>query len=132
VTAVIEGVGDHGSEYMTGGVLLVLGNTGKNFGAGMTGGVAYVLDLHDSFPINLNSELVVLERLEAEADIVTVKKLVYKHLERTESDRAKEILGDWHRYEPKFWKVRPIHIPPAPKPAPVSAPAAEETSATKG
>jgi glutamate synthase domain-containing protein 3 len=75
---------------------------------------------------------VVLERLEAEADIVTVKKLVYKHLERTESDRAKEILGDWHRYESKFWKVRPIHIPPAPKPAPVSAPAAEETSAAKG
>jgi glutamate synthase domain-containing protein 2/glutamate synthase domain-containing protein 1/glutamate synthase domain-containing protein 3 len=131
VTAVIEGVGDHGSEYMTGGVLLVLGNTGKNFGAGMTGGVAYVLDLHDSFPINLNPELVLLERLETEADIVTVKKLVYKHLERTESDRAKEILGDWHRYEPKFWKVRPIHIPTAPKPASVSAPAAEETSAAK-
>ena len=132
VTAVIEGVGDHGSEYMTGGILLVLGNTGKNFGAGMTGGVAYVLDLHDSFPINLNPELVVLERLETEEDIVTVKKLVYKHLERTESDRAKEILGDWHRYEPKFWKVRPIYIPAAPKPVPVSTPAAEETSAAKG
>jgi len=131
VTAVIEGVGDHGSEYMTGGVLLVLGSTGKNFGAGMTGGVAYVLDLDDSFSLNLNPELVTLERLEAESDIVTVKKLVYKHLERTESDRAKEILGDWHRYESKFWKIRPTYLPTAPKPAMVPASAAEETSATK-
>jgi glutamate synthase (NADPH/NADH) large chain/glutamate synthase (ferredoxin) len=132
VTAVIEGVGDHGSEYMTGGVLLVLGNTGKNFGAGMTGGLAYVLDLDDSFPANVNHELVTIERLEAEADIVTVKKLVYKHLERTESDRAKEILGDWQRYEPKFWKIRPIHIPAVPKPTLTSEPAAEETPVTKG
>jgi len=131
VTAVIEGVGDHGSEYMTGGVLLVLGSTGKNFGAGMTGGVAYVLDLDDSFPLKLNPELVSLERLEAEADIVSVKKLVYKHLERTESDRAKEILGDWHRYEPKFWKIRPIHIPTAPKLALVPITAVAETPATK-
>ena len=131
VTAVIEGVGDHGSEYMTGGVLLVLGNTGKNFGAGMTGGLAYVLDLDDSFPANVNPELVTIERLEAESDIVTVKKLVYKHLERTESDRAKEILGDWQRYEPKFWKIRPIHIPAVPKPVLTSEPAAEETPATK-
>ncbi len=131
VTAVIEGVGDHGSEYMTGGLLLVLGSTGKNFGAGMTGGVAYVLDLDESFPLNLNPELVALERLETEADIVTVKKLVYKHLERTESDRAKEILGDWHRYEPKFWKIRPIHFPTASKPALVPAGAAAETPATK-
>ncbi len=131
VTAVIEGVGDHGSEYMTGGILLVLGRTGKNFGAGMTGGVAYVLDLDESFPLNLNPELVSLERLEAEADIVTVKELVYKHLERTESDRAREILGDWQQYEPKFWKIRPIHLPPVPKPPVVQAPAAEETSATK-
>ena len=97
----------------------------------MTGGVAYVLDLDDSFPLNLNPELVTLERLETEADIVTVKKLVYKHLELTESDRAKEILGDWHRYEPKFWKIRPIHFPTTPKPALVPAGAAPETSATK-
>ncbi|MBV9128966.1 MAG: glutamate synthase subunit alpha, partial [Verrucomicrobia bacterium] len=131
VVAVIEGLGDHGGEYMTGGLLLVLGRTGKNFGAGMTGGVAYVLDLDDSFPLNLNPELVLLERLEAEADILTVKGLVYKHLERTESDRAKEILGDWHQHESKFWKIRPIHIPTAPKPLPVAAAAAEETSATK-
>ena len=131
VTAVIEGVGDHGSEYMTGGLLLVLGRTGKNFGAGMTGGVAYVLDLDDTFPAKLNPELVSLERLETEVDIVTVQKLIYKHLERTESDRAKEILGDWDRYEPKFWKIRPTHIPAAPKPVLAPVRAAEETSATK-
>ena len=90
-----------------------------------------MLDLDESFPLNLNPELVSLERLEAEADIVTVKELVYKHLERTESDRAREILGDWQQYEPKFWKIRPIHLPPVPKPPVVQAPAAEETSATK-
>jgi glutamate synthase domain-containing protein 2/glutamate synthase domain-containing protein 1/glutamate synthase domain-containing protein 3 len=125
VTAVIEGVGDHGCEYMTGGRVLVLGRTGKNFGAGMTGGIAYVLDLDNSFPIALNPELVTRERLEHEEDIIAVKELVYKHLERTESDRAKEILSDWNRYESKFWKIRPIGLPPAPKPALAIAPAVE-------
>ena len=127
----IEGVGDHGCEYMTGGILLVLGSTGKNFGAGMTGGEAYVLDLDESFRFSLNPELVTQERLEAETDIVTVKKLIYKHLERTESDRAKEILGDWHRYESKFWKIRPIDIPAVPKPVLVPAASHEKTSVTK-
>jgi glutamate synthase domain-containing protein 3 len=116
---------------MTGGTLLVLGSTGKNFGAGMTGGVAYVLDLDGSFSFNLNPELVTQERLQAETDIVTVKKLIYKHLERTESDRAKEILADWHRYESKFWKIRPIEVPAVPKPAVVVAPSLEKTSVTK-
>jgi glutamate synthase domain-containing protein 2/glutamate synthase domain-containing protein 3 len=125
VTAVIEGVGDHGCEYMTGGRVLVLGKTGKNFGAGMTGGTAYVLDLDDSFPIGLNRELVTNERLEREEDIIAVKELVYLHLERTESDRAKEILSDWSRYESKFWRIRPINLPPAPKPAIPSTTAAE-------
>jgi len=105
--------------------VLVLGRTGKNFGAGMTGGIAYVLDLDNSFPIALNPELVTRERLEHEADIIAVKELVYKHLERTESDRAKEILSDWNRYESKFWKIRPIGLPPAPKPALAIAPAVE-------
>jgi glutamate synthase (NADPH/NADH) large chain len=109
----------------------VLRSTGKNFGAGMTGGVAYVLDLDDTFTLNLNSELVLLERLESEADIVTVKKLIYKHLERTESDRAREILGDWHRYERKFWKIRPIHIPTVPKTSLLPATAGAEAPATK-
>jgi glutamate synthase (NADPH/NADH) large chain/glutamate synthase (ferredoxin) len=131
VIAVIEGVGDHGCEYMTGGAVLVLGGTGKNFGAGMTGGVAYVLDLDDTFPVRLNTELVVHERLGTAEDIVAVKALVYKHLERTESDRAKEILGDWHRYEAKFWKIRPISLPTAPKADVVPPRAAEEAAAAK-
>jgi glutamate synthase (NADPH/NADH) large chain/glutamate synthase (ferredoxin) len=123
VTAVIEGVGDHGCEYMTGGRVLVLGKTGKNFGAGMTGGIAYVLDLDDSFAISLNRELVTNERLEAEEDILAVKELVYRHLERTESDQAKEILGGWNRYQSKFWRIRPINLPPVPKPAIPATPA---------
>ena len=97
----------------------------------MTGGVAYVLDLDESFSFSLNPELVTRERLEAETDIVTVKKLIYKHLERTESDRAKEILGDWHQYESMFWKIRPIDIPTVPKPALAVAPSPGETSVTK-
>jgi glutamate synthase (ferredoxin) len=79
----------------------------------------------------LNPELVKQERLEAETDILAVKKLIYKHLERTESDRAKEILGDWHRYESKFWKIRPIDVPAVPKPAVMVAPSPEKTSVTK-
>src|SRR6516164_3874921 len=98
-TAVIEGVGDHGCEYMTGGVVLVLGRTGKNFGAGMTGGVAFVLDLDGSFPISLNPELVKAYPLEVEEEVLTVKELIYKHLERTESDRARAILSDWNLYQ---------------------------------
>src|SRR6516225_4291310 len=125
VTAVIEGVGDHGCEYMTGGRVLVLGKTGKNFGAGMTGGIAYVLDLDDSFPIGLNRELVTNERLETEEDILAVKELVYKHLERTESDQAKEILGGWNRYQSKFWRIRPINLPAVPKPATLATPVVE-------
>jgi glutamate synthase domain-containing protein 3 len=122
-TAVIEGVGDHGCEYMTGGVVLVLGRTGKNFGAGMTGGVAFVLDLDGSFPISLNPELVKAHPLEVEEEVLTVKELIYKHLERTESDRARAILSDWNLYQSKFWKVEPIQTVPKPSvpPAPVAA-----------
>src|SRR5215469_7103181 len=114
VTAVIEGVGDHGCEYMTGGVVLVLGRTGKNFGAGMTGGVAFVLDLDGAFPISLNPELVKAYPLEAEEEVLTVKELIYKHLERTERDRARAILSDWTLYQGKFWKVEPIQTVPKP------------------
>ena len=131
VTAVIEGVGDHGCEYMTAGRVLVLGRTGKNFGAGMTGGIAYVLDLDDSFPMDLNRELVTHERLEREEDIIAVKELIYKHLERTESDRAREILGDWNRYQSNFWKIRPVNLPPVPRPAVATRTAEVTTSVAK-
>jgi glutamate synthase (ferredoxin) len=123
VSAVIEGVGDHGCEYMTRGTIVILGPTGKNFGAGMTGGVAYVLDQDSALKRNLNSELVLMEPLSEEADAVLVKELIYKHLERTESEVAKEILADWAAFQQKFWKVRPIHVPSpqpvAPPPTPV-------------
>jgi glutamate synthase (NADPH/NADH) large chain/glutamate synthase (ferredoxin) len=123
VSAVIEGVGDHGCEYMTRGTVVILGPTGKNFGAGMTGGVAYLLDQDSALKRNLNPELVLMEPLTEETDAVLVKELIYKHLERTESELAKEILADWPAFQQKFWKVRPIHVPSpqpvAPPPAPV-------------
>ncbi len=130
-TAVIEGVGDHGCEYMTRGTVLVLGTTGKNFGAGMTGGTAYVLDLKEEFLIDLNPELVAATRLVEEEDIITVKELIYKHLERTESSRAKEILTQWPAYQDKFWRVRPTYVPPPEKPAPEQIPTTVEASGAK-
>jgi glutamate synthase domain-containing protein 2/glutamate synthase domain-containing protein 1/glutamate synthase domain-containing protein 3 len=124
-TAVVEGVGDHGCEYMTGGTIVVLGQTGKNFGAGMTGGTAYVLDLEDRFQDLLNPALVVGERL-TEEDKVVLQQLIYRHLEQTESARAREILGDWNRFAGAFWKVKPR--PPAAKPAESHPPAKTEAT----
>lgn len=113
-TAVVEGVGDHACEYMTNGTVVILGPTGKNFGAGMTGGVAYVLDLQDEFTTRYNPQLVVPSRLEDPDDVNKLKELTYNHLEKTESATAKEILADWNTYAPKFWKVAPIAAPPKP------------------
>jgi glutamate synthase (NADPH/NADH) large chain/glutamate synthase (ferredoxin) len=112
--AVVEGVGDHGCEYMTGGTVVVLGQTGKNFGAGMTGGLAFVLDLEERFADLYNPGLVTIERLNEE-DTVILQQLIYRHLEATESVRAREILGDWQRFAGSFWKVFPRL--PAAKPA---------------
>ena len=121
--SVVEGIGDHGCEYMTGGTILVLGRTGKNFGAGMTGGTAYVLDLEQKFTDLYNPGLVIIERLSDE-DKIVVQQLVYRHLEATESRRAKEILGDWPRFAGSFWKVKPK--PPQAKPAEARPPASTE------
>ncbi len=123
--AVIEGVGDHCCEYMTGGVVLVLGPTGKNFAAGMTGGMAYVLDEADRFRVRLNPELVTVEGLIDETDITLVKSMVYKHLEKTESARAREILADWNAFQPKFRRVKP-KAPQAKAPALTLAPVPAE------
>ncbi len=129
-TAVVEGVGDHGCEYMTNGTVVVLGQTGRNFGAGMTGGVAYVLDLQERFEALYNPQLIRADRLTDE-DVQSVKSLIYKHLELTESERAKEILADWAGFQGKFWKVSPlppVKTPPATvaaKPPAVVPPAAE-------
>jgi glutamate synthase (NADPH/NADH) large chain/glutamate synthase (ferredoxin) len=117
--AVVEGVGDHGCEYMTGGTVVILGSTGKNFGAGMTGGSAYVLDVAEKFADLYNPGMVGIERL-TDDDKVVVQQLIYKHLEATESARAKEILADWSKFAGAFWKVKPKTAaakPVEPKPA---------------
>src|ERR1700733_8285062 len=106
-TAVVEGIGDHGCEYMTNGRIVVLGVTGKNFAAGMSGGVAYVLDQEGTFEQRFNKAMVGLERLSDPFETKSLKETIYKHLELTESARAKEILGDWPKFEPLFWKVAP-------------------------
>jgi glutamate synthase domain-containing protein 3 len=106
-TAVIEGVGDHGCEYMTGGTVLVLGETGRNFGAGMTNGVAYVLDETGVFPTRLNDELVQASRLMDADELSTVYELVREHFERTGSRRAEAVLDLWDVYRSQFWKVAP-------------------------
>ena len=106
-TAVVEGVGDHGCEYMTGGTVLVLGETGRNFGAGMTNGVAYVLDETGEFPPRLNDELVQATRLMDADELSTVYELVREHFEHTASRRAEAILDLWDVYRGQFWKVSP-------------------------
>ncbi len=104
--AVIEGVGDHGCEYMTGGHVVVLGPTGRNFAAGMSGGIAYVLDEDGAFSGRCNQELVDLEPLD-EGDAAIVRALVEEHLERTGSPVAGRVLGSWEETAPWFVKVMP-------------------------
>jgi glutamate synthase domain-containing protein 2/glutamate synthase domain-containing protein 1/glutamate synthase domain-containing protein 3 len=104
--AVVEGVGDHGCEYMTGGVVVVLGGTGRNFGAGMCGGFAYVLDLDGSFPDRVNPERVDLEPLNAD-DVETVQRLVRRHFQYTRSKQADDVIRKWNTYAPRFVKVFP-------------------------
>lgn len=105
--AVVEGLGDHGCEYMTGGRVVVLGDTGRNFAAGMSGGIAYVLDEEGTFANRCNMEMVLLERLDNEAEITGVRELVEKHLLHTGSERAGLILENWEEMINKFVKVIP-------------------------
>ena len=107
VSAVVEGIGDHGCEYMTGGKIIVIGNTGRNFAAGMSGGIAYVLDENNDFRIRCNMGMVDLETLEKD-DIETVKNLLIKHQQHTQSSVAKRIIENWDDYQNKFVKVMPI------------------------
>ena len=106
-TAVVEGVGDHGCEYMTGGCVVVLGRTGKNFAAGMSGGIAYVLDEHHHLYIRLNKELVECSELKEKADVEKLKALVEEHYKTTKSAKAKLILDNFAEYLPKFKKIIP-------------------------
>jgi len=104
--AVVEGVGDHGCEYMTGGCVVVLGRTGRNFAAGMSGGVAYVLDEDGGFAGRCNGELVALEPLETD-DVATLRRLVVEHGARTASLVAARVLAEWTRTLPLFVKIMP-------------------------
>jgi glutamate synthase (ferredoxin) len=107
VNAVVEAVGDHGCEYMTGGRVVVLGRTGRNFAAGMSGGVAYVLDEAGDFATRCNRELVALEKMDEPDEIEQVWKLIQRHQTFTRSDLAAKILADWKKFVPRFVKVMP-------------------------
>jgi hypothetical protein len=107
VHAVIEGVGDHGCEYMTGGRVVVLGPTGRNFAAGMSGGIAYVLDPDGTFHERCNVELVELEAPD-EGDLHQVRALVEEHLRRTDSPVAADVIDRWETVKGQFVKVMPM------------------------
>ena len=105
--AVVEGAGDHCCEYMTQGIVVVLGATGRNFGAGMSHGFAYVLDEDDSFPRKYNPELVAIDKVTAPEHVSELRQLIEEHAAKTGSARARDILDGWDRYLPLFWKVSP-------------------------
>ena len=131
-TAVVEGTGDHACEYMTGGVAVILGETGRNFGAGMTNGVAFVYDPTSKFEHRYNPELVAIERIIEPEDSQFLRQLVFFHAEKTGSVRARQILETWSESLLYFWKVQPRSKPqgPAPRTQPLStADAASEEPA---
>ncbi|MBP3468746.1 MAG: glutamate synthase large subunit, partial [Lachnospiraceae bacterium] len=105
--AVVEGVGEHGCEYMTGGRVVVLGKTGKNFAAGMSGGIAYVLDEDNHLYQNLNKDMISIEKMESKYDIEELKALIEEHVKETGSERGSRILKDFQEYLPKFKKIIP-------------------------
>jgi glutamate synthase (ferredoxin) len=123
--AVVEGVGDHGCEYMTSGAVVVLGRAGRNFGAGMSGGIAFVLDQEGTFPDRVNRELVRADRVTDAAEIQTLKGLIERHRELTGSERAREVVERWSEHLGMFWRV-------APKSGPMGGDATTSDAAGKG
>lgn len=107
-TAVVEGVGDHGCEYMTGGKVAILGVTGRNFAAGMSGGVAYVLDKNNDFAPKCNMEMVSLETVDTDEESLELKALITEHFDATGSDVASDLLSDWNNNVKRFVKVMPV------------------------
>jgi glutamate synthase (NADPH) large chain len=105
--AVVEGLGDHGCEYMTGGRVVVLGSTGRNFAAGMSGGIAYVMDWHADFQRRCNLEMVELSGLETPEEIAEVKAMIHTHSEQTGSLLGYRILADWEQAHRRFVRVMP-------------------------
>ncbi len=121
-TAVIEGAGDHCCEYMTGGVVVVLGKVGRNVGAGMTGGLGYFLDEDGRFSELVNREIVKIQRVITAAGEKQLKELITAHLHRTESPKAKMILENWEEFLPKFWQL----VPPSEAEGPEANPQQEK------
>jgi glutamate synthase (NADPH/NADH) large chain len=107
VNTVVESVGDHGCEYMTGGRVVILGATGRNFAAGMSGGIAYVLDEKGDFPSRVNAAMVGLEKIDTPAEAAEVRAMVEKHFQYTQSSRARQVLDAWDAMLPKFVKIMP-------------------------
>ncbi|TVX91785.1 glutamate synthase large subunit [Paenibacillus agilis] len=107
VNVVVEGVGDHGCEYMTGGRVVILGSTGRNFAAGMSGGIACVLDMNNTFVHNCNLEMVLLERVENESEIEQLRNMIEKHVHYTGSSIGNKVLAQWQELLPKFVRVIP-------------------------
>lgn len=124
-TAVIEGAGDHCCEYMTGGVIVVLGKVGRNVGAGMTGGLGYFLDEDGSFPELVNKAIVKTQRVVTESGAKQLYELIKTHCDRTGSPKAKLIIQNWEEYLPKFWQL----VPPSEADSPEANP--EATSEQK-
>ena len=105
--AVVEGVGDHGCEYMTGGRVVILGSTGKNFAAGMSGGIAYVLDENSDLYRKLNKEMVSIDKITSKYDVLELKEMIKEHAAYTNSEKGKKILEHFEEYLPKFKKIIP-------------------------
>jgi glutamate synthase (NADPH/NADH) large chain len=104
---VVEGCGSNGCEYMTGGVAVILGKVGDNFGAGMTGGMAYIYDEDGSFPLYVNDESIIYQRVEVAHYEDQLKRLIEEHVEETQSRFAAQLLNDWERVRAKFWQIVP-------------------------
>ena len=109
--AVVEGTGDHGCEYMTGGLAVVLGTTGINFGAGMTGGMAFVYDKKDLLPVRLNGESVIAQRIAVGHYETLLRNLVIEHHRETASPHAEQLLVNWDREVRHFWQIVPKDVP---------------------
>merc|ERR1711871_229843 len=109
ITAVVEGTGDHCCEYMTGGTVVVLGSSGRNVGAGMTGGLGYFVDPTDAFLDLVNTETVTVQRLKTPQAEAQIQELLRDHVSETGSKRAQEILDDWATYKPQFWQIYPAY-----------------------
>ena len=107
-TAVVEGVGDHGCEYMTGGAVVVLGPTGRNFGAGMTNGLAFVYDTNDVFARRINEDVIVERPSLDDPELQVMRDLIERHIKLTHSAHAKTLLENWDETVAKTWKVVPL------------------------